>query len=165
MLGPGVHLFLQVADIAYQVGALQVPLGVAGGGHSKVSPLPDVGHQLTGVLEIGLGGIVRVHVPPQGQHIFHPVGFQVGQQAVHILLPGGHAGEVGHGGDVVLVFNEGGNVPGGLVHLRAPRPEGDADKVGTDVLQTVQGFVDAVHRGVLLGREDLAGEDGFSLAK
>ncbi len=154
-----------MADIAHQVGALQLPLGIAGGGHPKVPAGPDVAHQLAGVLEVGFWGIVRVHVSPKSQHILHPVRFQIGQQAVHVLPPGGHAGEVGHGGDVVLVLDEGGNVPGGLVHLGASRPEGDADKVGPDILQAVQRLVDAVNGIIFLWGEHLAGKDGFSLAE
>ena len=158
VLGPGVHLLLQVPDVADQVGALQVPLGVAGGGHAEVPPGVDIGHQVAGVGEVGLGGDVRVHVPPEGQHVLHPVPLQLGQQVVHLRPSGGHAGQVGHGGDVVAVLDDGGDLVGGLIHLGASRPEGDADEVGADVLQAVQGGVDAVHRHVPLGGEHLAGE-------
>ena len=75
MLHAGVHLLLEVADIADQVGTFKVSLGVAGGGDAEVPPLPDVGHQLAGVFEVRFGGIIRIDVPPQGQDILHPVLF------------------------------------------------------------------------------------------
>ena len=165
VLGSGVHFFLQMADVVDGIRAFRVALRVAGGGDAKVPPLLDVGYQFTGVPEVGFRGIVRVHVSPQGQDVLHSRLFQLRQQTVRVLFPGSHASQVGHGGDVVLVLDEGGDLPGALVDLGTSRPECDADEVGTDVLQAVQGLIDAVHRGGLLWGEHLAGENGAALAE
>lgn len=121
MLGAGVHLLLEVAQVAYRVGALRVPLRVTGGGHTEVPPPADEGHQFVGVEELRLWGIVRVPVPPQGQHVLYAVCLQVIEQLGHLPLGGGDAGQVGHGGDVVLLLDDGRDLPGGLVHLGAHR--------------------------------------------
>ena len=165
MLGPGIHLFLQVANIADQVRALQVSLGVAGGRHSEVAVGTDIGHQIAGVGKVCLGWDIRIHIPPERQDVLHPFGLQLLQQPVHVLPASRHTGQVGHGRDVVLVLDQSGDLPCRLVHLGPSRPEGDANKVWVDVPQAVQRLVDAVYWASLFRGKHLTGENRAPLPK
>ena len=140
-------------------------LRIAGGGDAKIAGGADVGDQLIGMEKVRFGRDGGVDIPPQSQYVFHTVCFQAGQKSVYLLPARSHTGEVSHGGDVVLILNDSGNFPGGLVDLGAARAKGDADKVGLNVLQTIQCFVNAVHRAGLFWGEYLAGEYSFSCLK
>ena len=166
MLGPGIHLLLQIANVVDHVRALGVSLGIAGPGHAEVPPAVDEGDQLIGMEKICLGREIGVPVAPQGQHVLHPIPLQSGKQLGGLPPGAGHTGQMGHGGDVVLVLDDGGDLLGGLVHRAgASRTVGDADEVGLDVLQTVQRFINAVHRAGFLGGKYFAGKDSLALSK
>ena len=166
MLGPSVHLLLEIADVVDHVRALGVSLGIAGPGHAEVPPAVDEGNQLVGMEEVRLGREIGIPVAPQGQHVLHPVPLQAGQQLGGLPPGTGHTRQVCHGGDVVLVLDDGGDLLGGLVHRAGPsRAVGDADEVGPDVLQAVQRLINAVHRAGFLGGKYLTGKNGFALSK
>ena len=110
-----------------EVGAFQMPLGVAGGGDAKAALFVQIADQIAGVRKGGLGRHIWVDVAPQGQNVLHAGGLQLPGQSIHILVVGGDAGHVGHGGDVVLVLDQRGDVVGGLVDLGAAGTEGDAE--------------------------------------
>ena len=90
---PRVHLPLQVVQVGGEVGALHVPLRVAGGADAQRLPAgegPQAGDELIGVAELprpGEGGVLG-DVPPEGQDVFDPRGPQLLRPAGH-LLPGG----------------------------------------------------------------------------
>ena len=166
MLGARVHFLLQMAHIGNEVWAFGMSLGVAGAGHTEIAPAADEGHQLVGVSKVGLGREVGVAVAPESQHILHAVLLETGQQLGDLSLGAGHTGNVSHGGDMVLVLDDGGDLTGGLVHRAgAACAVGDADEVGLDILQAVQGLINAVHGAGLLGREHLTGEYGFAFSE
>ena len=166
MLCPGVHLLFQVEDVADHVGALDVALRIAGPGEVEaVVTALDERNELAGVLKICLGGVVWVHVSPQGQDVFNAHSFQTVQQPGY-LVPGiVDAGQVGHRGDVVLVLNGGGNAAGQIVSGGAARSKGDADVVGAEVLKLIQGSVDGFNGAGLFRWEYFTGENHRFLLK